>query len=78
MLSSKTFPATPQRTLKFFYFMYGAAVTYLRVLIKDIYGEREIWRRVGGKHRGWLKAVVPFSSPREYKVSLKFDFGVFV
>ena len=69
-LRSKKFPATPARTIKFFYNMNGNAVTYLRVLVNDSVNEREIWKASGNKGSRWIKAVISYSSPREYTVSL--------
>eukprot|EP00112_Aurelia_sp_Birch-Aquarium-sp1_P005424 Seg1616.5 transcript_id=Seg1616.5/GoldUCD/mRNA.D3Y31 product="MAM and LDL-receptor class A domain-containing protein 2" protein_id=Seg1616.5/GoldUCD/D3Y31 len=70
-LRSKIFPATPARTIKFFYSMNGNAVTALRVLVKDSVSEREIWRAAGNKGSRWIKAVVPYSNPREYTITFE-------
>ena len=68
-LVSKLFPATPGRKMKFFYYMYGKSVNYLRILMNDTIREREIWRKIGNQGQRWIYGEVILVAARPYKVN---------
>ena len=69
-IASKEFKPTRLRTLKFYTYMYGRSVNYLRVLLKTDNSTREIWRLEGNHGRKWILGRVDFKSVLPYRVSV--------
>ena len=66
---SKEFKPTKLKTLKFYTYMHGRSVNYLRVLLTTENSTREIWRLEGNHGRKWILGRVDFKSLLPYRVS---------
>jgi len=73
-MRSKWFEPTKSRTLKFYTYMYGKSVNYLKVLIRTVNLTREIWKLEGNQGKQWLLARIDFSCQVPYQVV--FEAGV--
>lgn len=76
-MTSRLFKPTKSRTLKFFTYMYGRSVNYLKVLIKTNNSSKEIWKLEGNQGKRWLLARIDFSCPMSYQVIAFFHSRVF-
>ena len=68
-ISSRIFKPTENRTIKFYIYMHGKSVNFLRVLINATNSSREIWRMDGEHGRKWIFAKVAYSCLVPYRVS---------
>ena len=68
-LISKLFRATIGRTLKFYAYMYGRTVNYLKVFLRKQNSEiEEILKISGNQGKKWIKLKVRFASLIPYQV----------